>query len=79
MKSLRERLSEAGNTFDGHVTNGSLDAQMKVIAELCVFMTGENYPVDVYGNCAECGGGPEGGLPHDRTCVHYKWTEGQTT
>jgi hypothetical protein len=29
---LREALAVAGSKFDGHVTNGSLDEQMKVIA-----------------------------------------------
>lgn len=31
MINLREELTKAGNTWDGHVTNGSLTEQMKVI------------------------------------------------
>jgi hypothetical protein len=30
-EKLREALAQAGSKFDGHVTNGSLDEQMKVI------------------------------------------------
>ena len=32
-EELRERLAEAGTKYDGHVTNGSLDEQMKVVLE----------------------------------------------
>lgn len=28
---MREQLHKAATAFDGHVTNGSLDAQMKVV------------------------------------------------
>lgn len=28
---LREKLTEAGNKFDGHVTIGSMEEQLKVI------------------------------------------------
>jgi hypothetical protein len=31
MDDLRERLAEAGKKHDGHVTNGSLNEQMKII------------------------------------------------
>lgn len=30
---MKEELHKAGTTFDGHVTNGSLDAQIKVVGE----------------------------------------------
>lgn len=30
---LREALHKAGTTFDGHVTNGSMEAQVKVVGE----------------------------------------------
>ena len=33
-EELREKLTVAGNMHDGHVTNGSLAKQMKVIEEL---------------------------------------------
>lgn len=32
-EQLRERLAKAGTQYDGHVTNGSLKAQMAVIEE----------------------------------------------
>jgi hypothetical protein len=32
--SWKEKLAEAGWKFDGHVTNGSLDAQQAVVDEL---------------------------------------------
>jgi hypothetical protein len=32
-EELKEALSQAGSTFDGHVTNGSIEAQMQVIEE----------------------------------------------
>jgi hypothetical protein len=30
---LREKLAEAGKKYDGHVTNGSLEEQMKVVIQ----------------------------------------------
>jgi hypothetical protein len=56
-KSLRDLLTEAGNKFDGHVTNGSLDAQMKVLEHHLFTMSAAGYLIDVWGTCAECGGG----------------------
>jgi len=38
---VREKLHKAGTTYDGHVTNGSLDAQIKVIVE---FLESERGP-----------------------------------
>jgi hypothetical protein len=38
---MREKLHKAGITFDGHVTNGSLDAQIKVIVD---FLESERGP-----------------------------------
>lgn len=32
-EELRERLAAAGKKFDGHVTEGSLNAQMEVVLE----------------------------------------------
>jgi len=32
-EELREKLAVAGTKYDGHVTNGSLDEQMKVVLE----------------------------------------------
>lgn len=29
------------------------------------------WPIDAYGNCMECGGGPEGSIPHDYKCSYY--------
>lgn len=31
-KAVREKLAEAGKKFDGHVTHGSLNEQMEVVA-----------------------------------------------
>jgi hypothetical protein len=38
---MREELHKAGTTFDGHVTNGSLDAQIKAIVD---FLESERGP-----------------------------------
>jgi len=39
--SLRDRLTEAGNKFDGHVTNGSIEEQLKIVREIVVEMCAE--------------------------------------
>jgi hypothetical protein len=31
---FKEKLATAGKTYDGHVTHGSIEAQMKVVDEL---------------------------------------------
>lgn len=31
-----------------------------------------SYPVDNYGNCVECGGGYEGSIDHDPSCIYIK-------
>ena len=33
-QELTERLAEAGKKYDGHVTNGSLAAQVRVVLEV---------------------------------------------
>jgi hypothetical protein len=38
---MREELHKAGSSFDGHVTNGSLDAQIKAIV---AFLESERGP-----------------------------------
>jgi len=41
IEQLREQLTEAGNKFDGHVTNGSIAAQLKLVARFVVLVQEE--------------------------------------
>lgn len=70
-EKLKEELTAAGNKFDGHVTAGSLNAQLVILEHYLLEITKDGYPIDVWGNCAECGGGPEGSILHERTCKHW--------
>jgi hypothetical protein len=38
---MREKLHKAGTTFDGHITNGSLDTHIKAIVD---FLESERGP-----------------------------------
>ena len=38
IEQLREQLTEAGSKFDGHVTNGSIAAQLKIVARFIVLL-----------------------------------------
>jgi hypothetical protein len=38
---MREELHKAGTTYDGHVTNGSIESQMKVLKEFLLKIKSE--------------------------------------
>lgn len=41
IEQLREQLTEAGSKFDGHVTHGSIAAQLKIVARFIVLLQEE--------------------------------------
>ena len=45
-ETLKDKLTEAGNKFDGHVTHGSLEEQLKIIDELIRSQDGRETEVD---------------------------------